>query len=48
MVFQEFNLFPHLTALENIIEAPVTVKGQERNHAIEVARVLLAQVGLGR
>ena len=46
MVFQEFNLFPHLTALENIIEAPVTVKGQKRNKAIEVARVLLTQVGL--
>ncbi|MET0566206.1 MAG: amino acid ABC transporter ATP-binding protein [Acidimicrobiia bacterium] len=46
MVFQEFNLFPHLTALQNIIEAPVTVKGQERNQAIEVARVLLTQVGL--
>ncbi len=46
MVFQEFNLFPHLTALENIIEAPVTVKGQERKHAIEMAKVLLAQVGL--
>jgi ABC-type polar amino acid transport system ATPase subunit len=46
MVFQEFNLFPHLTALQNIIEAPVTVKRQERNHAVEMGRVLLAQVGL--
>ncbi|MET0697403.1 MAG: amino acid ABC transporter ATP-binding protein [Acidimicrobiia bacterium] len=46
MVFQEFNLFPHLTVLQNIIEAPVTVKGQERAHAVEVAKVLLAQVGL--
>jgi ABC-type polar amino acid transport system ATPase subunit len=46
MVFQEFNLFPHLTALENIIEAPITVKGLERAHAVEVARELLAQVGL--
>ncbi len=46
MVFQEFNLFPHLTVLENITEAPVTVKGQDRPHAIEVAKVLLAQVGL--
>jgi ABC-type polar amino acid transport system ATPase subunit len=46
MVFQEFNLFPHLTALQNVIEAPVTVKGQDRNQAIEVAKVLLTQVGL--
>ncbi len=46
MVFQEFNLFPHLTALENIIEAPITVKGVERGHAVEKAHVLLAQVGL--
>jgi len=46
MVFQEFNLFPHLTALENIIEAPMTVKGIERELAVEKAHVLLAQVGL--
>jgi polar amino acid transport system ATP-binding protein len=46
MVFQDFNLFPHLTALENVIEAPITVKGEERGHAIEKARILLAQVGL--
>jgi len=46
MVFQDFNLFPHLTVLQNITEAPVTVKGQDRAHAIEVAKVLLAQVGL--
>ena len=46
MVFQEFNLFPHLTVLENVIEAPVTVKGQDRAHAVEVAQELLAQVGL--
>jgi ABC-type polar amino acid transport system ATPase subunit len=46
MVFQEFNLFPHLTVLENVIEAPVTVKGQDRAHAVEVAEELLAQVGL--
>ncbi len=46
MVFQEFNLFPHLTVLQNITEAPVTVKGQDRAHAIEVAKVLLTQVGL--
>jgi polar amino acid transport system ATP-binding protein len=47
MVFQEFNLFPHLTALENIIEAPITVKGVERAFAVEKAHVLLEQVGLG-
>jgi ABC-type polar amino acid transport system ATPase subunit len=46
MVFQEFNLFPHLTALENVIEAPVTVKGEQRSHAMDKGRVLLAQVGL--
>jgi ABC-type polar amino acid transport system ATPase subunit len=46
MVFQDFNLFPHLTVLENVIEAPVTVKGQDRAHAVEVAEELLAQVGL--
>jgi ABC-type polar amino acid transport system ATPase subunit len=46
MVFQDFNLFPHLTVLENLIEAPVTVKGQDRDHAVEVAVELLAQVGL--
>ena len=46
MVFQDFNLFPHLTVLENVIEAPVTVKGQDRAHAVEVAVELLAQVGL--
>jgi len=46
MVFQEFNLFPHLTVLENVIEAPVTVKGQDRAHAVDVAQELLAQVGL--
>ncbi|HET9204443.1 MAG TPA: amino acid ABC transporter ATP-binding protein [Acidimicrobiia bacterium] len=46
MVFQEFNLFPHLTVLENVIEAPVTVKGQDRAHSVAVAEELLAQVGL--
>jgi ABC-type polar amino acid transport system ATPase subunit len=46
MVFQDFNLFPHLTVLQNVIEAPVTVKGQDRAHAVAVAEELLAQVGL--
>ena len=46
MVFQRFNLFPHMTALENIIEAPVHVKGASRRDATDQARQLLARVGL--
>jgi polar amino acid transport system ATP-binding protein len=46
MVFQHFNLFPHRTALENIIEAPVQVKGDKKKEAIERGRALLNQVGL--
>ncbi|PYB69873.1 amino acid ABC transporter ATP-binding protein [Rhizobium wuzhouense] len=46
MVFQLFHLFPHLTALENIIEAPVHVRKVPRTEAIETARTLLARVGL--
>lgn len=46
MVFQRFNLFPHLTALENIIEAPVGVKGVSKAEAIAKARELLESVGL--
>ena len=46
MVFQRFNLFPHLTALENIIEAPVRVKGEPKADARARAEVLLARVGL--
>jgi polar amino acid transport system ATP-binding protein len=46
MVFQRFNLFPHMTALENIIEAPVRVKRQSKRQATERARELLATVGL--
>ncbi|MCX8562388.1 amino acid ABC transporter ATP-binding protein [Mycolicibacterium mucogenicum] len=46
MVFQHFNLFPHRTALENIIEAPVHVKGVKRDAAVGRARDLLEQVGL--
>ncbi|HEY0209177.1 L-cystine ABC transporter ATP-binding protein TcyN [Acerihabitans sp.] len=45
-VFQSFNLFPHRTVLENIIEGPVIVKGEPRAEAIERARALLAKVGL--
>jgi len=46
MVFQSFNLFPHLTALENIIEAPVAVRGISKEQAEVEARDLLARVGL--
>jgi polar amino acid transport system ATP-binding protein len=46
MVFQRFNLFPHLTALENIIEAPVGIRGQGKAEATERAKQLLASVGL--
>jgi polar amino acid transport system ATP-binding protein len=46
MVFQRFNLFPHMTALENVIEAPVHVKKVPKEQAIEQARELLAKVGL--
>ena len=46
MVFQNFNLFPHLSVLENIIEAPVTVRGVSREQAEIEARELLARVGL--
>ena len=47
MVFQQFNLFPHRTALGNVIEAPVHVLGCPRQQAIAEATVLLARVGLG-
>ena len=47
MVFQHFNLFPHRTALANIIEAPIQVKGIKKAKALERARDLLDQVGLG-
>jgi polar amino acid transport system ATP-binding protein len=46
MVFQQFNLFPHMTALGNVIEAPQTVKGVKRNEAIAKAEELLGWVGL--
>jgi polar amino acid transport system ATP-binding protein len=46
MVFQHFNLFPHMTALKNCMEAPVTVLGMSKREAEERAGDLLAMVGL--
>ncbi|GLQ09877.1 ABC transporter permease [Devosia yakushimensis] len=46
MVFQNFNLFPHLTVVENIIEAPMAVQGLGRLEAVSLALDLLARVGL--
>ena len=47
MVFQHFNLFPHMTAVENVSFAPVKVKGEDKAAARAYARELLARVGLG-
>ena len=46
MVFQEFNLFPHMSVIDNIIEAPVGVKGMPREQAIALGEKFLAKVGL--
>jgi polar amino acid transport system ATP-binding protein len=46
-VFQNFNLFPHLTALENVAEAPISAQGKPKAQVYERARDLLTRVGLG-
>jgi polar amino acid transport system ATP-binding protein len=46
MVFQRFNLFPHMTALGNVVEAPIRVKGIRKRDAQDQARELLKRVGL--
>lgn len=47
MVFQQFNLFPHMTVLQNVIEAPITVKKLKRDEIVPLAQELLRKVGLG-
>ncbi|MQA59989.1 MAG: ectoine/hydroxyectoine ABC transporter ATP-binding protein EhuA [Actinophytocola sp.] len=47
MVFQQFNLFPHLSAIQNVMEAPIQVLGMSKNEAHERAKGLLDTVGLG-
>ncbi|MDQ0513097.1 amino acid ABC transporter ATP-binding protein [Ancylobacter amanitiformis] len=46
MVFQSYNLWPHLTVLENVVEAPIRVKGERPAEAREKAEALLARIGL--
>jgi ABC-type polar amino acid transport system, ATPase component len=46
MVFQRFNLFPHMTVLDNLTMAPVNLKGMKRTEAVALAENLLAKVGL--
>jgi ABC-type polar amino acid transport system ATPase subunit len=46
MVFQEFNLFPHLTVMDNVIEGPVTVKNMPRAEALRLGQKFLEKVGL--
>jgi len=46
MVFQQFNLWPHMTVLDNVIEAPMVVKGASRKDAVAIAEELLNGIGL--
>jgi len=46
MVFQQFNLFPHMTVLQNVMEAPIVVKKEDKNVVLERAKLLLKKVGL--
>ena len=46
MVFQSFNLFPHMTVLQNVIEGPITVKRTDPKEAIEIGKYNLEKVGL--
>ncbi len=46
MVFQQFNLYPHKTALENIILAPIRVRKQSREKALQIGKELMAKVGI--
>jgi polar amino acid transport system ATP-binding protein len=46
MVFQHFNLFPHMTVMENVIEAPVRVKKQHKHDAVALAKELLDRTGM--
>jgi polar amino acid transport system ATP-binding protein len=48
MVFQQFNLFPHMTVLRNVTEAPIHVLGMNSDEAVERARELLSMVGLDK
>jgi len=47
MVFQQFNLWAHMTILENVIEAPISVLGRDKDAATELGRSLLEKVGIG-
>ncbi len=46
MVFQNFNLFPHMTVLQNVMEAPTTAKGEEKNEVLKISVELIEKVGL--
>lgn len=46
MVFQNFNLFPHMTVLQNVMEAPITVKSEDKNEVLKISEELIEKVGL--